>query len=804
MINSLKPEEIFRACDPEIFEFETTEEIPSLEGIVGQERAVRAMDFGLKIKRPGYNIFMTGITGTGKTSYARSIISSIAENEPVPDDWCYLYNFKNPDQPLALNLPAGMGKVFAGDMHKLLAELSEEIPNSFRDEAYERQKGAILKKFQETRSSLMEELDRVAQEKGFILKRTSTGFMSVPIKEGKELSEDDFNYLEKPEKEEMEKNSTEIQLKAMEIVRRIQKEEINMKKEFKDLDHKTALNAIGYHIDEMKEKYGDFEKVISYLDALSNDILENLNDFKDEEDERQFPFSWFKFYGRDTAATKYNVNLIIDNSETKGAPVVVESNPTYYNLIGKVEHENRLGMVSTDFMMIKAGSLHKANGGYLILQARDVLLNLQSWEVLKRVLTTKEVCMETISEQYAILTIATLKPEPIPLDLKIIMIGNPLLYHLLYWYDEDFRKLFKIKADFDVSMDRSLENMSKMANFISSYCKKENLKHFERSGVAKMVEYSSRLAEHQEKLSTCFNDIVEIIYEADAWATLNGCDYIQSEHVAHAIAEKNYRSNKYEINLLERINSGQILLDLQGEKEGQVNGLAIIDLGDYYFGRPSRITASVSPGRRGIVNIERESKMSGRIHDKGVLIISGYLAHKYAWDIPLSLTAGLCFEQSYEGIEGDSASAAELFALLSALSGVPLKQGIAVTGSVNQKGELQPVGGVTRKIEGFYAACRLKGLTGEQGVIIPCQNVVNLMLNEEVVASVKEGKFHIYAIKTIDEGLEILTGVPAGERDEDHRYPEGTVNFLVKKKLEEYNEILAGQDKEQGKAEKQE
>lgn len=800
-MNSLKPEEIFKACDPEIFEFETTEEIPSLEGIVGQERAVRAMDFGLKIKRPGYNIFMAGVTGTGKTSYAHSMISRMARDEPVPDDWCYLYNFKNPDQPLALNLPAGRGKVFVGDMHNLLAELSEEIPNTFQDEGYERQKGVILQEFQEIRSALMEELDGVAKEKGFILKRTSTGFMSVPLKEGKELSEDDFNYLEKPEKEEMEKSSTEIQLKALEIVRRIRNEEINMKKRFKELDHKTALNAIGYHIDELKDKYEDFAKVLNYLDVLRNDILENLSDFKDDEDDKQLPFSWFKIYGRDTAATKYNVNLIIDNSEAKGAPVVVEPNPTYYNLIGRVEHENRMGMVSTDFTMIKGGSLHKANGGYLILQARDVLLNLQSWEVLKRVLTTKEVRIETIGEQYALLTIATLKPEPIPLEIKVVMIGNPLLYHLLHLHDEDFRKLFKIKADFDISMDRSVENMSKMANFISSHCKREKIRPFDRTGIARMVEYSSRLAEHQEKLSTCFNDIVEIIYEADAWAGFRGCEYIQNEHVAHAIAEKTYRSNKYEKNFFERIGTGQILLDFQGEKVGQVNGLAIIDLGDYNFGRPSRITASVFPGRRGIVNIERESRMSGRIHDKGVLIIGGYLAQKYAQDLPLTLTAGLCFEQSYGGIDGDSASSAELFALLSALGGFPLKQGIAVTGSVNQNGELQPVGGVTRKIEGFFAACQLQGLTGEQGVIIPHQNIENLMLDEEVVAGVREGRFHIYAIKTIDEGLEILTGIPAGQQGEGYRYPKDTANFLIKKKLQEYNEILTRREKEPEKAE---
>lgn len=786
----LDPEEIFKKCNPEIFELKTTEEIAPLEGIIGQERAVQAMDFGLKIKRHGYNIFMTGHTGTGKLSYARSIIQKIAEKQPVPGDWVYVYNFKKPGEPIALNLPAGRGRIFVRDIDNLLENLKEDIPKAFNTEEYERQKGNILKEFQETRTALMEELNSVAQEMGFVLKRTGTGFLSVPLKDGKELNEEEFNQLEKTEREEVEKKSTEVQLKAMEILRRIQNKEKKMRDQFKDLEQRTALHAVGYLIDELREKYKEFPRIINYLKALQEDVLENLSDFKDDEDDKQFPFPWIKRHAQDSAAIKYSVNLIIDNSQTRGAPVVVETNPTYYNLIGRVEYENRFGMVTTDFSMIKGGALHRANGGYLILQAKDLLLNFQSWEVLKRVLKTREIRMETIGEQYALLTMATLKPEPIPLEVKVVLIGSPLLYHLLYWYDDDFRKLFKIKADFDIVMDRSLENMTKMAAFISSHCQRENLKHFDRSGVARVVEYSSRLAEHQEKLTTCFNEIVEILYEADAWAEIEGSSLVTAAHVDRAIKEKIFRSNKYEKKLLELIQEGHILLDCEGSREGQVNGLAIMDLGDYVFARPTRITASTYLGRRGIVNIERESKMSGRIHDKGVLILNGYLGEKYGRHVPLNLSAGICFEQSYEGVEGDSASSAELYALLSSLSGLPLKQSLAVTGSVNQKGEIQPVGGITRKIEGFFAACKIKGLTGEQGVIIPHQNVVNLMLDEEVVESVREGKFHIYAVKTVDEGMEILTGVPAGERGEDGNYPEGTVNYLVEKKLKEYNEAL--------------
>ncbi|RJX25787.1 MAG: ATP-dependent protease [Dethiobacter sp.] len=801
--NRLEPEKLVKKCDPSLFEFKTTEEIKPLEDIIGQERAVKAMDFGLTIKRHGYNIFMTGITGTGKISYARSITREVAENEPVPDDWCYLYNFKNPGEPVALNLPAGMGSVFARDIDNLLEELKEEIPKIFKTEDYERQKGAIFKKFQEIRNVLMERLNRVAHEYGFVLKRTSSGFLSVPLKDGKEMSEEEFNQLEQPQKEELEKKSTEVQLKAMEIVRLIQNEEKNLKDRFKDLEYETGLQVVGHLIDELKDKYMKFPRVINYLEALKDDVLENLDNFKGEEaEDKQFPFPWLK-RGTDIAASKYTVNLLIDNKETRGAPVIVESNPTYYNLVGRVEHENKLGMVTTDFSMIKSGALHKANGGYLILQANDVLSNFQAWDVLKRVLKTREIRIETAGEQLALLAMTTLRPEPIPLDVKVILIGNPMLYHLLYRYDEDFRKLFKIKADFDTVMERSQKNISKMANFISTHCQKEGLKHFDRSGVARIMEYSSRLADHQEKLTTCFNDIVEILYEADTWAGIQGDRHINESHVDKAIKEKIFRSDKYEKKLLEFVEQGQILLDLSGEKVGQINGLAVIDLGDYTFGRPSRITASTFLGRRGIVNIERESKMSGRIHDKGVMIISGYLGQKYAQKMPLTLSASICFEQSYEGVDGDSASSTELYALLSSLSGVPLKQNIAVSGSVNQKGEIQPVGGITRKIEGFFATCKLQGLTGDQGVIIPHQNILNLMLDEELVEAVREGKFHIYAVKSVDEGISILTGMPAGERGEDGKYPEGTINYLVEKKLKEYHEMLGKQAKEQEKAEGQ-
>ncbi|HHU76436.1 MAG TPA: AAA family ATPase [Firmicutes bacterium] len=797
----LPAEKVFKKCNIDLFGFETTDNFFIQENIIGQERAVQAMEFGLKIKRHGYNIFITGPTGTGRSSYAKSSTSEVAEKQPVPDDWCYLNNFRNPDSPIVVNLQAGLGSIFARDIANLLEEFNESIPKAFNTDDYERQKGAILKEFQETRSTLMEELNNTAMEKGFIIKRSGGGFLSVPAREGKELSEEVFNQLNKEEKETLEKQSTEVQLKAMEIIRRIQNEEKKLKNKFKELEYRTGHFAVDYLVDDLKEKYKGYPMVVRYLEELQEDVLGNLGDFKDDDDEKQLSLPWLRRSGQEAAAKKYFVNLIVDNKETKGAPVVVESNPTYYNLIGRIEYENHMGTVTTDFTMIKGGALHRANGGYLILQAKDVLLNLQSWEVLKRVLTNREIRIESIGEQYAILPMASLKPKPIPLDVKVILIGNPFLYHLLYRNDEDFRKLFKLKVDFETEMDRSLDNIHHMAGFISAHCQRENLKHFDRSGVARVVEYSSRLAEHQEKLTTCFNDIVEILYEADTWATIAGSDIVTGQQVEKAIREKVYRSDKYEQKLQEMIAEGKILLDLEGEKEGQVNGLAILDMGDYYFGKPSRITVTTFLGRRGIVNIERESKMSGRIHDKGVLILSGYMGQKYARETPLSLTANICFEQSYDGVDGDSASSTELYALLSSLSGVPLKQNIAVTGSVNQKGEIQPVGGITGKVEGFFAVCKQRGLTGDQGVMIPRQNIVNLMLDEEVVAAIEKGKFHIYAVDTIDEGLEVLTGIPAGERDGDGRYPKGTINYLVQRNLETYNELITRKSKEQDRAE---
>lgn len=781
-------------CREDFFSFETTEEVTSFQGIIGQERAVKAMAFGLKLKNHGYNIFMTGVTGTGKFSYAQNCVKSIAGKEAVPDDWCYVYNFQNASQPKALNFPAGQGKIFCEDMEELLDNIKEEISKAFDSEGYEKEKGEIITEFQQQRNQLMEQLSRAAQEKDFYLKRTPTGFLTIPVVDGEQLSQEEFDQLDLDVREDLGKKMNEIQIKAMEFTRKILNVERQIKEKLKELEQRVGLFAVGDLIHCIKEKYENNQKALEYLEEVKKDVLEHLDNFQAGEEEQQFSLPWTK--KSKLSEERYSVNLLIDHSESTGAPVVIETNPTFYNLVGKLEYESQFGMVVTDFTMIEPGTLHLANGGYLIIHAMDLLSNYRSWDVLKRVIKNKELRIENLQEQIGLVAVSTLRPEPIPIKVKVIVIGSPYLYRILFHHDEDFRKLFKIKADFDTEMDRTEENQQLMAGFISCFCEKAGLKHFNRQAVGKLVEFSSRLAGHQEKLTTRFSQLIEILHEADGWASLENTDLITAQHVKKAYDEKVYRSNKLEEKMHELFKEGTYLIDVQGEKVGQVNALSVVGLGDYMFGKPNRITVATHLGRRGIVNIEREVKMSGKIHNKGVLILGGYLAATYAQEIPLTLSATLTFEQLYEGVEGDSASSTELYALLSSLAGLPLRQDISVTGSVNQMGEIQPIGGVNEKIEGFFTVCKIIGFTGTQGVMIPHQNVVNLMLSDEVIEAVERKQFHIYAVKNINQGIEILTGTPAGKINQQGVYPENTVNYLVDKKLKQYNKAITRQGRE--------
>ena len=783
-------EHLRNVCDVTMFAFHDTGEVEPLDGMIGQERAIRSMAFGLASEKFGYNIFMSGVFGSGKLTYAQEVVHKIAATAPAPSDWCYVYNFTNRAQPRALRLPAGVARQFKADMEDLIEDLKMEISKAFHGEDYDREKAAIINKFQEERMALVESLNTYAQQEGFLPQWTQSGFASVPVVEGKPLTTEDFQKLDPATREDLEKRSQIIRDKALGLIRKIQQQDRRLKEEMKDLDNRIGLFAVGHLIVAFKEKYKDYPSIIAHLEAVRDEVLNKLDDFRPKTEEENPVLALFSKGAMDTSLDKYKVNVLISHSKNEGAPVITESNPTYYNLIGRMEYENRMGVVSTDFSMIKPGALHRANGGYLILNVKDVLTNPFAWEGLKRVLKNQELMIENLGEQYGAVALSTLRPEPIPIDVKVILIGNEQMYQVLYHYDEDFRKLFKVKADFDSEMERTPENIHKLAQFISAHCRRNKLKHFDRAGVAKTVEYSTRIADHQEKLTTRFNELVEIICEADTWATLDGASLVTESHVIKAIAEKKYRSNRIEEKIHEMFERGVYLMDLAGEKVGQINGLAVLRAGNYMFGKPSRITANTYIGKGGVVNIEREIELSGPIHSKGVLTLAGYLGEQYAQKGPLSLAASITFEQAYEGIDGDSASSTELYAILSSLAEVSIKQAIAVTGSVNQKGEVQPVGGVTQKIEGFFAVCQAKGLTGEQAVMLPHQNIKNLVLSEEVCAAVKAGQFHIYAVKTIDEGIELLTGLPAGQRQADGTYPEGTIHHLVQKKLRHYTDTV--------------
>ena len=792
-IKELSYDKLRNECDPSTFDFGNTSEIEPLEGIIGQERAVKAMEFGLRIKTRGYNLFLSGLTGTGKTSYAKSYIDKIAEAEKIPDDWCYIYNFKKPNEPMALNLPAGTGRVFQKDVDDFIKVLETEISKAFDSEDYEREKSTIVKEFEDKRDELLKKLSEDAEKQGFKVKTTNAGIYFLPVVEGKTLSEQEYGELEDNVKEEIDKKSDLVQSETMEIIRKIKNIEKEAGQKVAEWETKIALYAVGMHINDLKEKYAEYEKITTFLESVQEDILANLDEFIEEEvsEEQQLLLPLLK-RAEGSPTDKYKVNLLVDNSQLKGAPVIIDFNPTYYNLIGKLEYENEMGAITTDFTLIKGGLFHQANGGYLIIQAKDILSNNQSWEALKRVLRTKKINIENIKEQMGMGAVSTLKPEPIPVNIKVLLVGSEYVYQMLYEYDEDFKKLFKIKVDFDDEMERSKQNIGMLAQFIKSFCIREKTLHFDKTGVAKVVEYGSRLVEHQRKLTTRFNDMVEILCESCAWAEIDGDNLVRAKHVTKAMKEKDYRSNKYDRKLLELLEDGTIMIDTEGAVTGQINGLTILDMGDYTFGKPTRITATTYMGENGIVNIEREVEMSGTSHTKGVLILNGYIGQKYAQDIPLSLSASLCFEQLYSGVDGDSASSAELYAILSSLADVPVKQCIAVTGSVNQRGEIQPIGGATNKIEGFFELCKLRGLTGDQGVIIPHQNIKNLVLNDEVIEAVKEGKFHIYPVKTIDEGIEILTGVEAGVKADDGMYPANTINGRVYEKLRRFAKTVAG------------
>jgi lon-related putative ATP-dependent protease len=783
-------------CDPDALAFKTTESIHPCDEIIGQDRALEAIRLGLDINGIGYNIFVTGLAGTGRFTTIQCVLEEMEGRDikgKIPNDLCYVNNFKNPDMPHMVSLPAGQGNAFKKEMENLIETLKKKIPLMFENETYLNRKKEVVEKFRNKQAEMFREFEKKVNKEGFALVQIQMGPYSrpgiFPLIEGNPVNIDQLETMVeegKFSKEELEKlkgKQTELINELEDIFKETRKAEKEIKEEMTSLDNQVISPAIKDSISDIKEKF-NYEKIHQYLDEVQEDILANLGRFREKE-ETPSPLPGLVMPPSVDSFSEYQVNVLVDNSETKGAPIIVETTPNYRNLFGTIERVvERTGIWKTDFLHIKAGSFLRANGGYLIFNALDALMETWVWPTLKRTLKNQVIEIQTYDPLYFFSTSA-LKPEPIECNTKVIMIGDTQIFYLLYSLDDDFKKIFKIKADFDSVMNKDDDKIQQYASFIRKICDEDKLRPFDKTGIAAVVEHGVRITGRQKKLSTRFHLIADLLKEANYWAEKDGSDVVTEKHVDKANEKRIYRVNLIEEKIQEMIDDGTILIDSDGMVVGQVNGLSVYNLGDYMFGKPSRITAKTSLGKAGIINIEREAEMSGPIHNKGVYILTGYLRGKYAQDKPITMSASLCFEQSYSGVEGDSASSTEIYALLSSISELPLRQDIAVTGSVNQKGEVQPIGGVNEKIEGFFDVCKTKGLTGKQGVMIPHLNVDDLMLRKDVVEAVKEGKFRIYSVKTIDQGIEILTGVEAGEKLGDGRFKEGTVNGLVDEKLRE-------------------
>ena len=798
------PVEKLRArIDPDMLGFDTTETLcPPEEGVLAQDRATQAIKFGMGMKDIDYNIFVAGEPKTGLTYIARTFLEKAATDEPTPPDWCYVYNFKEPDSPRGIHLSAGRGKELKKCMEQFVQTLQAKIPEVFDSDDYRSKEAEVHQAFERKRREIIDALSVKARGEGFILQFSQVGMVIIPAsEEGQPMSQEELSALPEERKRELREKSDELQRDMGDAIKEIRRAEAAFREKHSKLDAEIAMYVVGHLMETLEEQFKDEPDVLDYLKDVQEDILENIDDFKKKPEAQQA--APFPMPPREVALRKYDVNVLVDHSETKGVPVIIESNPSYPNLFGSIERQAYFGALFTDFTMIKPGALHRANGGYLVMKALDLVKYWISWEALKRAVKDRQIKIEDLGELYGIFSTRTLKPIPLPLNVKLVLTGDAYLYELLYMYDDRFQKMFKVKAHLDTEVDHNQEMLKQCACVMSKFCVEQKLRHVAKDGVARVLEYSMELTGDCEKLTLRLGDISDILKEANHYAGLEKSDYIRREHVQTAIDRKVYRSNLYEERIQEVVKKDIFWVETDGYKVGQVNGLSVLMTGDHMFGKPNRITATISLGREGVLDIDREAKLSGNIHTKGVMIFTSYLREKFAHNKPLSLAASLCFEQSYGMIEGDSASSTELYVLLSAISGVSIYQGIAVTGSVSQKGEIQPVGGVIQKIEGFFEICKYKGLNGTQGVVIPEKNINNLMLKQEVVNAVAQGKFHIFPVRTIEEGIEILTGVEAGERQPDGTYPEGTIFRKVDDKLRQMAETARefAKGKEEGEKE---
>ena len=791
----LSVKDLKNTCDVEKLGFEKTTELEPFCGIIGQERAMNAIKTAMQIPQKGFNLYLCGNIGIGKTAYALSVVNSLAQSEPVPNDICYIYNFDNPNEPISVILEPGMGLEFKRDMNKFISTLLNRLSKDLSGDMYEKEKKNISDRYDRAKEKLMHEFDKSTYEQGFKVRNTKDGIYFSPVHNGVVLNEEAYKVLDEKTKKYFEEKSPKIQEQTLQVLKKLDSLDKEAKKVIEEWESNLVTFAVSQCMSELKIKYKSNLKIQNFFYSIQSDVIKNIDIFKQYEQSNTktnvMPNPQMMMMPRIPQPKpweNYRVNLLVDNDKTRHAPEVQCKNPNYYDLFGRLDFQTSPTGMKTSYILLKPGLIHKANGGYLIVNVRDVLSNQPTWEAFKRVLRNQELAIDSSRDIAQPVTIASLKPEAVPINLQVILIGSEMHYQQLSSMDADFKKLFKVKADFEDSYPRNKENVLKLARYVAFVAKKHSLLPFTSSAIKEIVEYSSRCANDKNKLTAVLQDISDIAIESNYIAKTTKKKSVTEKEVKDACKTRSDRFGKYNDNLNQMIIDGDIILSTKGEKVGQINGLTIMMNGDLNFGHVVRVTANTFIGKNGVVNIEREVAMSGNTHSKGVYILSAYIGEKYAQDYPLSLTASICFEQLYNGVDGDSASSTELYAILSSLSGVPIRQSLAVTGSVNQKGEIQPVGGVTDKIEGFFRVCKAKGLTEENGVLIPIQNVKNLNLSDEVIEAVENGKFHIYPISTIDEGIEVLTGMKSGKMQDTGMYEKNSINYLVQKKLRKYAE----------------
>jgi len=795
---ALPPEALYRRADTTDWAFQTTDELEDLAEVIGQARATEAIRFGVGMDGDGYNLYVLSPPGTGGHAVVRELLQERARHEPVPSDWCYVNNFEHPHRPRVLRLPAGLGTKLRDDMRELITDLEGAIRAAFESDEYRARRHELEQSMKERHEQAFGELGRRAAEQSIILMRTPTGMAFAPTRDGEVMTPGEFEKLPAEEQQRITDAIGGLQEELRRILEQIPQWQREAQQRIRALDREVVHAAVRHQIAAIKQKYSALPAVLEYLDAVEASVIEHADDFRVEDGAEWRPFG-FVASAREALRRRYGVNVLIDNGSTEGAPIVYADNPTYPELIGRIEHLAQMGALVTDFMLIKPGALHRANGGYLVIDARRVLMQPYAWEGLKRCLASNEIRVESLGQMLSLISTVSLEPEPIPLDVKVVLVGERLLYYLLYNLDPDFRELFKVAADFEEDMDRSPETQRLYARLVATLVRRHRLRPFDRDAVARVLEHGARLAGDAEKLSIRTQEIADLLREADYWAREEGCDTVARGHVQRAIAARLRRSDRVRTRIQEEIRRGTLLIDTAGRRLGQVNGLSVVRLGDAEFGYPTRISARVRLGKGEVIDIQREVDLGGPIHSKGVLILAGFFGARYLPDRPLALAATLVFEQTYGPVDGDSASCAELCALVSALADVPLRQDLAITGSVNQYGEVQAIGGVNEKIEGFFDTCNARGLTGEQGVIIPAANVKHLMLREDVVAACSEGRFAVYPVTNVDEAFELLTGLPAGTRGDDGQFPADSVNGRVEEKLrrlaEQAHEFARGEER---------